>query len=160
MVFGLYKSPARFSQPTFHFHDTTTAPDSVSRWIVKAIQSSTPNWPTSTGIVAHANDTRAAITSWAYFKWVPLMDILQADAWKIPSTFLACYLRGVLQSEGPAAAPTLLEGPSHRWVVPIGRLVLESTRRTKVLGFPSDSYSSLPLGPTSDFWCQSMQMYV
>ena len=67
---------------------------------------------------------------WAYFKWVPLMDILQADAWEDPLD-LPCMLSArcppVRRSQ--PQAPTLLQGPPHRWVVPIGRLVLESTRR-------------------------------
>ena len=88
--------------------------DTVSRWIVRAIHSANPNWLPDTPV--HAHETRAVATSWAFFKGVPLPDILRAAAWKTPSTFVSCYLRDVLQAEGrvgrsvlTAAAPPQAE---------------------------------------------------
>ena len=72
--------------------------DTISRWIVRAIQLAVPNWTSSAESTPHAHDTRAVATSWAFFKGVPLQDILQAAAWKSPSTFVSCYLQDVLQT--------------------------------------------------------------
>ncbi len=83
------------------------SPDTISRWIVKAIQSSNSEWPTTPGGSIHAHDTRAVSTSWAFMKGVPLQDILQAAAWKTPSTFTSCYLRDVMQTHGRVAQASL-----------------------------------------------------
>ena len=86
--------------------------DSISRWIVTAIQASIKDWPKVPDIRVNAHDTRAMTTSWAYFKGVPIQDILQAAAWKTPSTFTSCYLRDVLQAEGRTGRTALSIGAS------------------------------------------------
>ena len=85
---------------------TTTQPysgasrDTVSRWIVRTIKTSLPDWPGDSRVTARAHDTRGLTTSWAFFKGVPLSDIIQAASWKTPSTFVSCYLKDILRSEG------------------------------------------------------------
>ena len=93
---------------------TTTRPyrpaskDTVSRWIVTAIRSTIDGWPNSPGQTPHAHDVRAVSASWAFFRGVPMREILQAACWKSPTTFTSCYLRDVLQTEGRPGRTTLL----------------------------------------------------
>ncbi|XP_038074932.1 uncharacterized protein LOC119742822 [Patiria miniata] len=103
---------------------TTTQPysgasrDTISRWIVRTINSSVPDWPTRSENTAHAHDTKALTTSWAFLKGVPLPNILQAAAWKTPSTFVSCYLKDVLCSEGQAGqvalSAAMASHPNHQ----------------------------------------------
>ena len=82
--------------------------DTISRWIVQAIQSGTPGSPSDrTGQGVHAHDTRAVTTSWALLRGVPVEEIMQAACWKSPSTFSSCYLRDVLLAEGRAGRVAL-----------------------------------------------------
>ena len=87
--------------------------DTIARWLVSAISASTHAPPAGATGSARAHDIRAASTSWAFFKGIPIGDIIQAACWKTPNTFTECYLKDVLQAEGRT-----------------GRAVLESAARS------------------------------
>ena len=87
--------------------------DTVSRWIVKAIQaagrdalieSSTP----------HAHDTRAISASWALFAGIPMEDILKAAYWSSSNSFIAYYLRDILAAEGSFSRAALAAAAGSR----------------------------------------------
>ena len=83
--------------------------DTIARWIVQAIQSSTSaDWPSPSGNPAHAHEVRAMVTSWAFFRGVPMEDIIKAACWKSPSTFTSCYLKDVPQLEGRTGRTVLM----------------------------------------------------
>ena len=68
--------------------------DTISRWIVSLIaKHANPN----DNVRAH--DLRAHASSMAWFKGVPLQDILNAAAWKTPSSFVSNYLTNVISSD-------------------------------------------------------------
>ena len=74
------------------------SPDTISRWIVQVISFnglalSGPGTP-------RAHDVRALAASWAFFRGVPLSDILSAAVWKTDNSFISCYLKDIVRSEG------------------------------------------------------------
>lgn len=79
-------SPRLFLVPRFLFHPASQ--DSLPRWLVKIISSQSK----SSGHHPRAHDIRAVATSEAWFRGVPIEDIIKAACWKTPSTFVACYL--------------------------------------------------------------------
>lgn len=94
--------------------------DTLSRWLVEMI---TPFADKDDQVRAHS--IRAQSTSKAWFRGVPLQDILKAAAWKTPSSFVSCYLtdvvsadaafaRAVLQGPGPSSSSGHPPGPNQR----------------------------------------------
>ena len=81
--------------------------DSISRWIVTAIRTALADWPHGHDTPVRAHDVRAASTSWAFFKGVPVADIVQAASWKSANTFSDCYLKDVVQTEGTSGRAVL-----------------------------------------------------
>jgi len=67
-------------------------------WIVQTIKSAYKEG-TAPGVVAHAHDVRGVSASWAKFCNVPLREVLEAAAWKTPSTFASCYMKDILAAE-------------------------------------------------------------
>lgn len=82
--------------------------DTISKWLVRLI---TPHASQEDQVRAH--DVRAHTTSSAWFRGVPMDEIMKAAAWKTPSTFVASYLTDVVSSEGTFAR-SVLQGPSRR----------------------------------------------
>lgn len=76
--------------------------DTISRWITELIQ---PHARQDESVRAH--DVRAHSSSRAWFRGIPLDDIIKAAAWKTPSTFVSCYLTDTLSAEGDFARATL-----------------------------------------------------
>jgi len=74
------------------------SPDTISRWLVQVISFdgkalSGPGTP-------RAHDVRALAASWAFFKGIPVSDILKAAVWKTENTFISYYLKDILREEG------------------------------------------------------------
>lgn len=76
--------------------------DTISRWIGELI---TPHL--LPGERATAHDVRGHAASRAWYHGVPLLDIVEAGAWKTPNTFVACYLRDTVSAEGNFARAAL-----------------------------------------------------
>ena len=83
------------------------AKDTISRWITDLIR---PH--IRPGETVRAHDVRAHSTSRAWFRGIPLDDIVAAAAWKTPSSFVSCYLTDTLSAEGNFARAAL--GVRHR----------------------------------------------
>ena len=81
--------------------------DTITRWLITAIRSALSEWPEADNTPFRAHDIRSASTSWAYFKGVPMADIVQAACWKSANTFSECYLKDVVQTEGRAGRTVL-----------------------------------------------------
>lgn len=81
---------------------TAASKDTISRWIVSLISKHT-----NPDDQARAHDLRGQATSIAWFKGVPLQDILNAAAWKTPSSFVSHYLTNIISSEGNFARSVL-----------------------------------------------------
>ena len=78
--------------------------DTISRWIVNLVaKHAHPDDP------VRAHDVRAHASSVAWFKGVPLADIMKAAAWKTPSSFVSAYLTNIVSPEG-SFATTVLRG--------------------------------------------------
>ena len=82
--------------------------DTLSRWIVEAIQAAGPEALAAGGRPPHAHDTRSVSTSWALFQGVFLDDILRAAYWRSPNTFISCYLKDVPAGEESFAVAPLV----------------------------------------------------
>ena len=74
---------------------TAASKDTISRWIVSLIAKHA-----KPGESIRAHDVRAHASSTAWFRGVPLLDIMKAAAWKTPSSFVSTYLTNVISSEG------------------------------------------------------------
>ena len=79
--------------------------ETISRWISLAITAN-PD-AVITGERVHAHQVRALASSLAFFKRVPLKEILAAAVWKTPTTFISAYLRNMVPTEGAAGAAVL-----------------------------------------------------
>ena len=82
--------------------------DTISKWLVRLIL---PHASPMESVRAH--DVRAQATSTAWFRGIPLPDIMAAASWKTPSSFVACYLTDVISQEGNFARSVLL-GSRHQ----------------------------------------------
>ena len=80
---------------------TRASKDTVSRWIVRAIELVTREESSSR---PRAHDVRGMASSMALYKGVPLEEILRAAAWRTPNTFIASYLRDPLRQEARMAS--------------------------------------------------------
>ena len=85
--------------------------ESISRWIVEAIQSAGRDALFSVE-KPRAHDTRSVSTSWALFQGSALEDILRAAFWRSPNSFISFYLRDIPASEARFAASSLLGAAS------------------------------------------------
>ena len=82
--------------------------DTIALWIVQPNKAaSTDAWPTPLDIPVHAHEVRGMVASWAFFKGVPINEIIQAACWKTSSTFTSCYLKDVLQQDGATGRAAL-----------------------------------------------------
>ena len=82
--------------------------DTISRWIVSLIAKHA-----KPGESIRAHDVRAHASSTAWFRGVPLLDIMKAAAWKTPSSFVSTYLTNVISAEG-VFATSVLRGSSSQ----------------------------------------------
>lgn len=99
-------SPRLFLVPRSPFQPASK--DSISRWLVKIISSQIQPGRHR----PRAHDVRAVATSRAWFRGIPLEDIMKAACWKTPSSFVSCYLTDVISTEGAFAASVLRGPPS------------------------------------------------
>ena len=76
--------------------------DTLSRWVADLIS---PH--VSPGERIRAHDVRGQAASRAWFRGVPLEDVMRAASWKTPSSFVACYLTGTPATEGNFARAAL-----------------------------------------------------
>lgn len=103
---SLRKSDALFILPRAPY--SKASKDTLSRWLVSLIS---PHADAHERVRAH--DVRAQATSLAWFKGIPLHDVMAAAAWKSPSSFVSNYLTDVVSTEG-AFASSILSGSRHR----------------------------------------------
>ena len=60
-----------------------------------------------------AHDTRGLSTTWAQLAGLPMEEILQAAAWKVPVTFISHYMKDLTGTKGRFGRTVLLTaGPS------------------------------------------------
>ncbi|KAJ8024145.1 hypothetical protein HOLleu_36791 [Holothuria leucospilota] len=90
---SIRKSDALFLIPRSPY--TPASKDTISRWLVEIIA---PFAAPDDSPKAH--DVRAHASSIAWFRGVPLQDIMRAASWKTPSTFVASYLTNVVSPRG------------------------------------------------------------
>ncbi|KAJ8042119.1 NACHT domain- and WD repeat-containing protein 1 [Holothuria leucospilota] len=88
---------------------TPASRDTISKWIVQMIS---PHANHDEQVRAH--DVRAHASSAAWFQGIPLQQIMEAAAWKTPSTFVASYLTNVISSEGVLQRSGLSDSASGR----------------------------------------------
>ena len=81
---------------------TPASRDTISRWLVELISlfASPDESP-------RAHDVRAHASSTAWFRGVPLDDVMKAASWKSPSTFISCYLTNVVSPDSNFARSVL-----------------------------------------------------
>ena len=103
---NLRSSDALFILPRSPY--TAASKDTISKWLIRLIQ---PHASPSETVRAH--DIRAQAASTAWFRGIPLPDIMSAASWKTPSTFVACYLKDVVSQEGNFGRSVLL-GSRHQ----------------------------------------------
>lgn len=101
---SIRKSDALFLIPRSPY--TPASKDTISRWLVEIIA---PFAAPDDSPKAH--DVRAHASSIAWFRGVPLQDIMRAASWKTPSTFVASYLTNVVSPEALFAS-SVLRGPA------------------------------------------------
>ena len=97
---------------------TPASKDTISKWLVKLISNhAAPDEP------VRAHDLRAHASSTAWFRGVSIPDIMNAAAWKTPSSFVSCYLTNVVSSEGVFARAVLRGGSNSmgRSLSPVSR---------------------------------------
>ena len=70
----------------------------LAGWIVNTIKAAYPVGQ-APGIDPKAHDLRGISASWAKFNHASLEDIVNAAAWKTPTTFASCYVKDVVGSE-------------------------------------------------------------
>ncbi|PIK49915.1 hypothetical protein BSL78_13237 [Apostichopus japonicus] len=87
---------------------TPASKDTISRWMADLIRAHT-----QPGEPVRAHDVRGHATSRAWFRGVPLEDIMKAAAWKTPSSFVACYLTNTPATEGDFARAALGPPPAR-----------------------------------------------
>ncbi|XP_072165932.1 uncharacterized protein [Diadema setosum] len=85
---------------------TAASRDSISRWIVEAIQASGTE-ALLPGANPRAHDTRGISTSWALFQGVPLAEIQKAAYWHSSNSFISHYLRDIPAGEESFASAVL-----------------------------------------------------
>ena len=85
--------------------------DTISRWIVQGIRAGGTKAISSGSVKAH--DTRGVAASWALFQGVALEEILQAAYWASPNTFIAHYLKDVI-NRGTSFGSAVLTCPNHK----------------------------------------------
>ena len=107
---ALRKSNALFLIPRSPY--TSASKDTISRWLVELISlfASPDDRP-------RAHDVRACAASAAWFRGVPLTDILRAASWKTPSTFVSRYLTNVVSAD-TRFARSILRGSSSSQNLP------------------------------------------
>ena len=112
---SLRTSDALFILPRSPYNQASK--DTISKWLVRTIS---PFVTPEDSVRAH--DIRSHATSAAWFQGVPIQDILNAAAWKTPSTFVSCYLTNVVSPEANFAR-TVLRGsnPSVQDLPPASR---------------------------------------
>ena len=76
--------------------------DTISKWLIRLIL---PHVQPNEYVRAH--DIRAHASSKAWFQGVPLQDIMDAAAWKTPSSFVSCYLTDIISSDSNFARAVL-----------------------------------------------------
>ena len=101
---AIRKSDALFLIPRSPYNPASK--DTISRWLVETI---TPF--TTPEDSPRAHDVRAHASSIAWFRGIPLSDIMRAASWKTPSTFVASYLTNVISPEA-RFAKSVLRGPA------------------------------------------------
>ena len=72
-------------------------PSTFASWIVQTIKSAYTDRGAPGGI--HAHDVRGVSASWAKFNNTPLVEVLEAAAWKTSSTFISCYVKDIQAAE-------------------------------------------------------------
>ena len=90
--------------------------DTISRWLVELISpfAAPDSHP-------RAHDVRASASSAAWFRGVPLTDILRAASWKTPSTFVSRYLTNVVSADARFARSVLRGSGSSQGLPPTSR---------------------------------------
>ena len=85
---------------------TPASQDSISRWIVEAIQAAGTE-ALLPGATPRAHDTRGISASWALFQGVPLAEIQKAAYWRSSNSFISHYLRDIPAGEESFASAAL-----------------------------------------------------
>lgn len=95
---------------------TAASKDTISRWLVELISpfAAPDSHP-------RAHDVRACASSAAWFRGVPLTDILRAASWKTPSTFVSRYLTNVVSADARFARSVLRGSGSSQGLPPTSR---------------------------------------
>ena len=81
---------------------TPASKDTISKWLIRLIL---PHVQPNEYVRAH--DIRAHASSKAWFQGVPLQDIMDAAAWKTPSSFVSCYLTDIISADSNFARAVL-----------------------------------------------------
>ena len=79
--------------------------DTISRWIVQAISYDETSLLDSRRVKAH--QVRGMTASMAFFRGVPINDIMRAAVWRTPTTFVSAYLKDVAELDGTLASKVL-----------------------------------------------------
>ena len=89
-------------------------PVTIAGWIVAVIKQAYPHGQ-APGLeqTPHAHDVRGISASWAKFQGVPIDEIMQAAAWKSPNTFISCYMKDIVESEGRFGVRVIAETARH-----------------------------------------------